>query len=222
MKLRFRDVLDRFLLYMPTIGMALLALGTYWMSRTTLPVKEPVPATAQSHEPNYFMEGFTLKSFDATGRLRSELKGAKARHYADNAWTEIDEVRFRSSDESGRVTTASADRGLSNEDGSEVQLIGNAIVVREALSGTATSAQASIVGNVQPDANRVATPRMEYRGEFLHAFAATEKIKSHKPVELLRGTDRFTADNMDFDNVAQTLVLQGRVRATLTPTLDNP
>jgi lipopolysaccharide export system protein LptC len=58
---------------------------------------------------------------------------------------------------------------------------------------------------------------MEYRGEFLHAFLTTEKVKSHKPVELLRGQDRFTADSLDFDNVDQILQLQGRVRGTLVP-----
>jgi lipopolysaccharide export system protein LptC len=90
---------------------------------------------------------------------------------------------------------------LTNEDGSEVQLIGNALVVREADAA----------------AGAKAIPRMEYRGEFLHAFLTTEKVKSHKPVELLRGQDRFTADSLDFDNVDQILQLQGRVRGTLVP-----
>ena len=61
------------------------------------------------------------------------------------------------------------------------------------------------------------TPRMEYRGEFLHAFMDTEQIKSHKPVELLRGNYRFTADALEFDNVEQVLQLRGRVRGTLVP-----
>ena len=58
---------------------------------------------------------------------------------------------------------------------------------------------------------------MEYRGEFLHAFMTTEQVKSHKPVELLRGKDRFTADSMVFDNVEQKLQLQGRVKGILLP-----
>jgi lipopolysaccharide export system protein LptC len=46
---------------------------------------------------------------------------------------------------------------------------------------------------------------------------ATERIKSHKPVELVRGSDRFTADSLDYDNVERVLELRGRVRATLLP-----
>jgi lipopolysaccharide export system protein LptC len=45
----------------------------------------------------------------------------------------------------------------------------------------------------------------------------TEQVKSHKPVELRRGQDVFTADSLDFDNVQQTMRLQGRVRGTLIP-----
>jgi lipopolysaccharide export system protein LptC len=61
---------------------------------------------------------------------------------------------------------------------------------------------------------------MEFRGEFLHVFLDTERVKSHKPVELTRGTDRFTADNLDYDNLDQVLELRGRVRGVLVPGAD--
>jgi lipopolysaccharide export system protein LptC len=61
---------------------------------------------------------------------------------------------------------------------------------------------------------------VEYRSEFLHAFMNTERVRSHKPVELLRGQDRFTADRMDFDDVEQALHLSGRVKGTLMPPLN--
>jgi lipopolysaccharide export system protein LptC len=115
---------------------------------------------------------------------------------------EIDAIRIRSFDASGRLTTATANKGLANEDGSEVQLMGNAVVVREAVTAAGSAP---------------AQPRSEYRGEFLHAFMDTEQVKSHKPVELRRGQDIFTADSLDFDNVQQTMLLQGRVRGTLIP-----
>jgi len=196
-----REAWERFLLYLPLVFMGTLALVTYWLVRTAPPLSEPQAERPQSHDPDYFMEGFSVKTFDAKGRLRSEVFGDKARHYPDTQWLEIDAVRIRSFDEKGRLTTATANRGLTNEDSSEVQLIGNALVVREAQT----------VKGGKP------APRMEYRGEFLHAFMTTEQVKSHKPVELLRGRDRFTADSMDFDNVEQQLQLQGRVKGILVP-----
>jgi lipopolysaccharide export system protein LptC len=45
----------------------------------------------------------------------------------------------------------------------------------------------------------------------------TERVISHKPVELMRGQDRFTAETMDYDNVDQVMQLRGRVRGLLVP-----
>lgn len=195
-----REAWDRALLYLPIAIMGVLALGTYWLVRST-PVEEAAqPERVRGHEPDYFMHGFSIKTFDTAGRMRSEVQGDVAHHYPDTKWLEIEGIRIRSFDAQGRLTTATALRGLTNEGGSEVQLIGKAVVVREA----------------DPSAAK-ATPRMEYRGEFLHAFMDTEQVKSHKPVELLRGKDRFTADALEFDNVDQVMQLHGRVRGTLVP-----
>lgn len=196
-----RDAWDRSLLYFPLVSMGILALGTYWLVRSTPPSGGPAVERVVRHEPDYFMENFSVRTFDATGRVRTEVVGAKARHYPDTQWLEIDNIRVRSFDEQGRVTTATAQRGLTNEDSSEVQLMGEARVVREADS----------VEIANP------APRMEFRSEFLHAFMHTERVKSHLPVEFLRGGDRFSADRLDFDNVEQVLQLSGRVRATLLP-----
>jgi lipopolysaccharide export system protein LptC len=191
------------MLYLPVLVMGVLALGTYWLVRST-PVNGPVtPERVRGHEPDYFMNDFTIKTFDPEGKLRSEVAGQVAKHYPDTQWMEIDAIRIRSFDAKGRLTTATALHGLTNEDGTEVQLIGNAVVVREALAAAGTTP---------------AQPRAEYRGEFLHAFMDTERVRSHKPVELRRGQDVFTADSLDFDNIDQTLRMQGRVRGTLVPT----
>ena len=62
-----------------------------------------------------------------------------------------------------------------------------------------------------------ATPRMEFRGEYLHAFMDTDRVTSHLPVQIQRGLDQFTADGMDYDNTQRVMNMQGRVRGTLAP-----
>ncbi len=197
-----RDLWDRFLLYLPLTVMAVLALGTYWLVRSTPVISAAVAPSAPSHDPDYFMRDFLLRTFDAAGRMRTEIRGDEARHYPDTHWLEVDQIQVRSFDERGRLTTAVAKRGLTNEDSTEFQLLGGAVVVREQFTDPAA---------------RV-LPRMEFRGEFLHAFTTSEKIRSHKPVELFRGNDRFSGDAMEFDNVEQRLELTGRVKGTLMPT----
>lgn len=195
-----REAWEYFLLYLPLACMVVVALGTYWMVRSTPAPNAPAQPRAVKHDPDYFMDGFSVKTFDGSGHVRSEITGAHARHYPDTQWLEINDIRIRSYDTKGQLTTARADFGLTNEDGSQVQLMGNAVVIREAASseGSATSA-----------------PRLEFRSEFLHAFMTTEQIKSSKQVELIRGDSRFTADRLDYDNVEQVLRLEGRVRGTL-------
>ena len=196
-----RRAWERLSLYLPVILMGVMALGTYWLVRSTPSLTPPEQEAPARHEPDYFMRKFSVKTFDGAGLLKSEVQGSIARHYPDTDTMEIDLIRIRSFNKEGRLTTASANRAVTNADASEVQLFGDARVVREPLIDK--------VGQTQP--------RLEFRGEFLHAFMNTERVKSHKPVELARGKDLFTADSMDFDNLDRVVQLKGRVKGKLVP-----
>ena len=192
---------DRVSIYLPLALMALLALGTYWLQRNAPALAAPLAAQSAKNDIDYFMRQFTIKSFDETGRLKSEVNGLEARHYVDTDFLEIDQPRIRSVGEKYRVTTSTGKRALSNGDGSEVQLMGNALVVREAAQG----------------ADGKVLPKMTFAGEFLHAFVNEERVKSHKPVLLTRGDDQFTGDSLTYSNVTGIAELKGRVRAVLVP-----
>jgi lipopolysaccharide export system protein LptC len=196
---------DRITIYLPVILMGVLALGTYWLARTTPSFAPSAAERPPDHQPDYFLRGFSVKAFDPTGRLKSELRGVEGRHYPDTDTLEIDEPRIRSFSAEGAVVTASAKRGISNADGSQMQLIGNAVVTREA-----------------PPAKQATEARLEIRGEFLHAFMEQERVRSHKPVTLMRGGDVFHGDSLNYDNVQRVLELTGNVRGTLQAKPDAP
>lgn len=197
----FGRVWDRMTMYLPIILMGFIALGTYWLARNT-PSLGTAGGTERpaEHEPDYFLRGFSVKTFDPKGRLQSEIYGREARHYPDTDTTEIDEPRIRQYNERGAVTVATARRAISNGDGSEVQLIGDAVVTREAAK---TGGEA--------------TPTLEIRSEFLHAFMNEERLRSHKRVTLRRGQDVFEADGIEYDNLERVLQMNGNVRGTLQP-----
>ena len=192
---------DAATVYLPVVLMGLLALGTWWLVRNAPMPQMPRAEVERRHEADYFMRDFSVKNFDAAGRLQSELQGSLARHYPDTDTIDIDAVRMRSQAPDGRVTHATANRALSNGDGTEVQLFGNAVVTREAL--------------VLPNGQK--QPKLEFRGEFLHAWTQTERVSSNQPVTLTRGKDRFTANSMDSDNLEQVLEMRGRVQGTIAP-----
>lgn len=188
-------------MYMPLVLMAALALGTYWLVRTTPGVSAPEADRPLSHEVDYFMRNFTIKSFDEAGKLKSEIYGTEARHFMDTEVLEIDQVRILSINPQGLRTTATATRAYANSDGSEVQLSGNARVVREASR--------------KPGAKN--TPRLEFRGDFLHVFLNEERVQSHLPVTLIRGADQFSGNTFSYNNLDQVGILTGRVRGVLMP-----
>ncbi len=197
--LPLRRAWERASLYLPVLLLGLLALATWWLVRNAPHPEQPQGPQAPRHEPDYYMRDFSVKSFEAEGRLGSELRGTRLLHFPDTDTLEIEQPRMRSVTEDGRVVTARAQRALSNADGSEVQLFGQASVVREPLA--------------QPGG--VPTPRLEFAGEFLHAWTREERVRSDQPVTLRRGGDTFTADRLEYDHAAQVLELHGHVRGSL-------
>ncbi|MBT0570332.1 LPS export ABC transporter periplasmic protein LptC [Curvibacter sp. CHRR-16] len=195
--------LDKLVLSVPLLVMAALALGTYWLVRNTPPPAVVEPEPVRGHEPDYYMKQFAIRTYDDKGALRSEITGEVAKHFPDTKWIEIDGIRIRSVDAKGRLSEAQADHGLTDDHANEVQLIGKASVKRQ-------------------DQASVNAPSIEYHGEFLHVFLKAERIRSHLPVEIRRGNDRFTADTLDYDDVERQLLLKGRVRATLQPQKTTP
>ncbi|MEO6407499.1 MAG: LPS export ABC transporter periplasmic protein LptC [Burkholderiaceae bacterium] len=171
--------------------MALLAAGTWWLVKNT-PVFDVSPAPAAlRHEPDYTMTRFSVQRFAAGGAGQARIEGDTLRHYPDTDTVEIDNARIRSIAADGRITVATATRALSNADGSEVQLLGGAHVVREA---------------------REKEQEIHFRGEFLQAFLSTERVRSHLPVTVTRGATQVRADAVDYDNLSGVIRFSGRMR----------
>jgi len=197
-----RQAWDWITLYLPVVLMGVLAMATYWLVRST-PVAPPEtgPAAIQT-EPDYSMINFSVKSFDPQGKLKSEVSGKQARHFPPSDSLEIEQVHIRAYDPKGRLSVATARRALAKGDGTEVQLMGGAQVVRADAPATGSGkSQAALV----------------FSGDYLHALLDQERVRSDQPVLLTRGDDRFTADSMDFDNRTGVLQLKGRVRGRLSP-----
>jgi lipopolysaccharide export system protein LptC len=184
------------LAYLPLILMALLALATWWLVRNTPRPDEPGTPAAVRHEPDYTMQGFTLQRFGADGVLRVQVQGQQMRHYPDTDTFEVDDATIRATGPKGSVTVASARRALSNGDATEVQLQGDARVVRE--PGTSG----------EP---------IEFESEFLHAFLATERVKSHLPVVVRKGTSVLRVASIEYDNLSRSALLGGPMRARFDP-----
>ena len=197
----WRQGMDQLSAWLPALLMMLFAIGTWWLVRSAPRIVPPLTEQPVSAEPDYFMRDFSVRNFDAGGRMKSEIFGVEGHHFPATDTLEVRLPRIRSYDLEGHPTVATAQRARAKGDGSEVELFGNARVVREprVRAGGAT------------------VPRMEFLGEYLHAFVDEDRVSSDQPVELRRGTDVFTGDVFAYDDRDGVAVLTGRVRGVLQP-----
>jgi lipopolysaccharide export system protein LptC len=186
-------LLDLVSAYLPLLMMALLASGTWWLVRNAPSVEQPRVEAPVRHEADYTMTRFVVQRFASDGALRTQIEGERLRHFPDDDTLEIDQPRIRAIGSDGVVTLADARKALANGDGSEVQLLGDAHVVRPA-QGT--------------------EEQVEFRGDFLHAFRNVERLRSHLPVVVTQGQSVVRAEGMEYDNLTRVVDLKGRTSAT--------
>jgi lipopolysaccharide export system protein LptC len=182
--------------YLPLLLMALLALGTWWLVKNTPLAGEGRTVAALRHEPDYEMRDFAVRRFTPQGPLRAQIEGDVLRHYPDTDTVEIDNVRLRAIGSDGRVTRATARRAIANGAATEVQLLGGAEIVREPMAGDEA---------------------INFRGEFLHAFLDTERVRSHLPVTVTRGATVLRADGMEYSHLDRLIQFSGRMHASFPP-----
>ena len=109
-----------------------------------------------------------------------------------NIWTK----RERKLGEDGVVSTARANRVVTNADNTRFLLQGDAAAVREGAR----------------DADGTPLPRLAFRGEELLVELDPDRVSSERPVALQRGDDRLTADTMDYDGVERTNPVFEKIR----------
>jgi lipopolysaccharide export system protein LptC len=193
----WRNRLETLLAFLPMVLLAILLWGSMWLVRNAPKAVSAAVEAEASHEPDYFANNFTLKTYSLQGDLKSFLQGVSSLHFPDTLTNLIEQPVVHSISLSGRLTTAVAKRSLSNEDGSEIQLIGQAVVHKQGLGPQEQA--------------------MTLRSEFIHLFANTDSLVTYAPVKIERGDNRFQGNGLKADNLNQRFLLQGQVKALLVP-----
>lgn len=198
---RLQSLREAVISYMPMIMLAVLFLFSVWLVKSVPSQDSFQPPAPPTHKADYDFQNFTLKSYEMNGKLKSTIHGMYAQHFQDTMNTEI-KLPYVLVYNNDRVTSVRGKKAIVNEDGSEVQLLGQTLLKRDDV--------------------HLAEDDMQISGEFLHFFVNTDTLVSHLPVHIVRGKNRFNADNLQADNVNQLYNLKGRVHATLTPSTDKP
>jgi len=181
--------------YLPMVMLCALFLFSVWLVRSVNQTQNNALQLKFTHIAEYEFKKFNLKSYELNGKLKSSLHGEFAQHFLDTKNTEVNSP-FILIYTKNKITSANAKKAIVNEDGSQLQLIGQTLMKRE-------------------DVKRE-TVDMQISGEFLHFFTKTDKLESHLPVKIIHGNNIFNADRLMADNLNQVFELKGRVQATIS------
>ena len=181
--------------FLPLVLLALLVLGTTWLVRS-MPADDSGRAAPPSDKPDYYLNDFQIRSYDAAGVLRAEIAGDHGDHIPKGDLLRANGIRSYHLSEDGEVTRASANTGVADRQAETVELQGQVRVTRGPLDG----------GN---------QPQLQFESDTLHILEGGKRLETNQPVRLTHGPQvTVQGTGMQYQHGQQTVNVQGRVQAT--------
>lgn len=181
---------DRTASLFPLAILVLLAALTFWLNRL---IQGDTPRGPVRHDPDYWVENFKVRRFDANGRLQHTLVGARLVHHPDDDTTIIETPQLNYLRRP--PTEIHAGRAIIDSKGKEVELVDGVQVIREGA-----------------DARQ---PPTLLETKSLKVFPDDERGRTADPVLITRGSSVIRGTGLEIDNRTGVTVLRGRVTGTL-------
>lgn len=175
----------------PIALLAALAGLTFWLSHVT-DAEDLSRRAKQRHDPDFFIERFTIDRFDSQGIRTQSLLAAKMTHYPDDDSTEV-RMPDLTYHKAGRPTRIRADDGWLSPNGKEVRLKGNVLLVRAAAPGS---------------------PETVLQTEALTVFPDDEFARGQVPVTVRQGGATVSGNSIEYRGKENIVTLQGHARGT--------
>jgi lipopolysaccharide export system protein LptC len=179
----------------PLLLMLALAALTFWLERTVRE-EEGVHPSLRRHDPDYVVDNLTHTRFNVQGLVDSTIVAAKMIHYPDDDSTDLITPRVVQTKPNEPRVTLTADRGMLSQDGEEVFLYGNVLLVRDA----------------GPERSET---RM--RSTFMHVVNAQSVIRTDRDVLITEEDRELSGRGMEYHNDTKELFLRERVRGRFEP-----
>ncbi len=179
--------------FFPVAVLAMLAALTFWLDHATR--SEGWKSGKDRHDPDFIVQGYTVKKLGDDGKLRNLLLGDTMTHYPDDDSTEV--VRPRMTYFGGprplnlRSKTASV-----SKDGKVVTLKDEVYGWRDASASNPAVSLSTTVLTVYPD---------------------DDIANTQAPVTITHGKSVLHGTGMDLDNKLHILTLKSQVRGVIQP-----
>lgn len=174
----------------PLLLMLSLSALTFWLERTVR-VEEGAHPSLRRHDPDYIIDNLKHTHYNLQGAVESTLAAAKMLHYPDDDTTDLVAPHVVQTKPNQPRVTVTAERGAVSQDGEEVFLYDNVLLVRDG------------------GADR---PETRMRTSFLHLVRAKSVVNTDQEVVITEGGRVLTGRGMEYYNDSQELFLRERVR----------
>ena len=179
----------------PLVLMVALAGLTFWLERMVRE-EEGLHPSLRRHDPDYIVDNLAHTRFNTQGAVESTLLAAKMLHYPDDDTTDLVAPRVVQTKPNEPRMTVTADRGALSQDGEEVFLYDNVLLVREG----------------GPDRSET---RM--RTSFMHLVQAHSVIQTDRDVVVTEDDRVLSGRGMEYHTDSKELFLRERVRGRFEP-----
>ena len=174
----------------PLLLMLSLAALTFWLERTVRE-EEGTHPSLRRHDPDYIVDNMKYTRFNPQGAVESTLAAAKMLHYPDDETTDLIAPQVVQTKPDKPRMTVTAERGAVSQDGEEVFLYDNVLLVRD--------------GGAE-------RPETRMRTSFLHLGRGGSVAITDRDVVITEDARVLSGRGMEYHTESQELFLRERVR----------
>ncbi len=173
----------------PLLLMLALAMLSLWLEHAVLDeARAPVP---RRHNPDYIVENFSVATYNREGATESTLAAAKMIHFPDDDSTELLAPHLVQTKAGQPRMTITVGRGALSQNGEEVFLYDNVVLVRDAAEGV---------------------PEARMMTDFLHLVRARSLVRTDRDVAISEAGRVLSGRGMEYYNDSRQLYLHDQVR----------
>ena len=183
----------------PLLLMLALAGVTFWLE-LIVREDEGMHPSARRHDPDYIVDRLMHTRFNAQGAVESMLAAEKMLHFPDDDSTDLVAPRLVQTKANQPRVTVTANRATLSQNGEELFLYDNVLVVREAGGGR---------------------PETRMRTSFLQLARAQSVLRTDRDVVITEAGRVLSGRGMEFSNESGQLHLRERVRGRYRPAKRN-
>jgi len=178
----------------PLLVALVLAVLSYALERA---VREgPLGPEPRRHDPDYIVDVFVMTAYGTDGSVESRITADRITHFPDDGTTDVVAPRLVFSKPGSPRYRGRAQRGSVADDGEEVFLYDDVVLIREA------------------DAQR---PEARLETDFLHIVGGPAIARSDREVRLRDGASKLSGRGMEYHHETGRFLLRTEVRGQFEP-----